>query len=140
MIVATALLFLPPVAAGPSAGEVEVNLQGLRNARGALHLCMTRDPAYFPDCGKDPQAIKHSMPAGSASARVDGISPGTYALSVIHDENRNSRLDTLLGVPREGFGFSGNPVVRFGPPRFNQVRFAVSGGITRVSVKMQYLL
>lgn len=140
MTTISTVFLLLAAATSPSTGELEIRIDQIRNARGSLHLCLTRDPAYFPDCGKDPGAIKHSMPAASAKARLVGIAPGAYGLSIIHDENRNSRLDTLLGIPREGFGFSGNPVVRFGPPRFAQVRFDVSGGITRVPVKMQYLL
>jgi uncharacterized protein (DUF2141 family) len=46
----------------------------------------------------------------------------------------------MLGIPREGFGFSQNPVVRFGPPRFDQVRFQISSGISRQTLRLQYLL
>jgi uncharacterized protein (DUF2141 family) len=45
-----------------------------------------------------------------------------------------------VGIPREGFGFSRNPVVRFGPPQFDRVRVNFAGGITRLTVRMQYLL
>jgi uncharacterized protein (DUF2141 family) len=125
-------------AAPPS---VEVALAGLRNMRGTVHLCMTKSPDHFPNCGDDQAAVKRSIPATTAT-RIDfsGIAPGSYALSVIHDENRNGRLDTLLGIPREGFGFSRNPVIRFGPPRFAQVRFDAGSGLNRQTVRMQYLL
>lgn len=125
-------------AAPPS---IEVALAGLRNMRGTVHLCMTKSPAHFPNCGDDPAAVKRSVPAaGAAQVDFSGIAPGSYALAVIHDENRNGRLDTLLGIPREGFGFSRNPVIRFGPPRFTQVRFDAEPGLSRQSVRMQYLL
>ena len=135
----TGIAFLSAGAAAPA--SVEVGLAGLRNARGNVHLCMTKSPAHFPNCGDDPAAVKRSVPAaGAARIDVGGIVPGSYALSVIHDENRNGRLDTLLGIPREGFGFSRNPVIRFGPPRFTQVRFDAGSGLSRQSVRMQYLL
>jgi uncharacterized protein (DUF2141 family) len=102
---------------------------------------MTKNPAHFPNCGDDPAAVKRSVAAAGASAiGISGIMPGSYALSVIHDENRNGKLDTFLGVPREGFGFSHNPVIRFGPPRFAQVRFDARSGMSRQRVRMQYLL
>jgi uncharacterized protein (DUF2141 family) len=133
--------FAFPLIGAAAPPSVEVALAGLRNMRGTIHLCMTRSPVHFPNCGDDPAAVKRSVPAASAT-RIDfsGIAPGFYALSVIHDENRNGRLDTLLGIPREGFGFSRNPVIRFGPPRFAQVRFDAASGLSRQSVRMQYLL
>jgi uncharacterized protein (DUF2141 family) len=120
--------------------ELEVRLEKVRNGRGSLHLCLTRNPAHFPDCGEDPAAFKRSVPAGISTIRFTGLLPGDYALAVLHDENRNGRLDTLVGIPREGFGFSRSPAVLLGPPRFRQVRFGIAEGFTRQTVRMQYLL
>ena len=73
-------------------------------------------------------------------ATMTQLQPGTYALTVVHDENLNHKLDTTLGIPREGFGFSRNPVVRFGAPKFRQVDINLDSGFTRASGRMQYLL
>lgn len=128
--------------AGSGTGEIELRFERLRNTRGSLHLCLMRDGSRFPDCAKDPQAIKRTVPAASAgeAVRFAGVAAGTYAVTVLHDENVNGRLDTVLGIPREGFGFSRNPVVRFGPPSFEAVRFQLDGPITRLTIRMQYLL
>lgn len=136
--VAPLLPFL--LAAAAPASDIEIRLEKLRNQKGVLHLCLTREPRHFPDCGKDPAAVKRTIQTGAGPIRFTGIPPGDYALSVFHDENRNGKLDTLLGIPREGFGFSRNPVVRFGPPRFDQVRFQIGTGISRQTLRMQYLL
>lgn len=61
-------------------------------------------------------------------------------MAVIHDANANARLDTMLGIPREGFGFSRDPAIRFGPPRFAAARFAVAAGSANQQVRMRYLL
>jgi uncharacterized protein (DUF2141 family) len=109
--------------------------------RGLVRLCLTRDPAHFPDCNGDPAAVKRSVPAAQAgSIRLAGVAPGSWALSVIHDENGNGRLDRFLAVPREGFGFSRNPRIRFGPPRFEEVRFEVAGARVAQIVRLRYLL
>jgi uncharacterized protein (DUF2141 family) len=106
-----------------------------------LRLCLTRNPAHFPDCNGDPAALKRSVAAGQASnIRLGGVAPGSYALAVIHDENGNGRLDKFMGIPREGFGFSRNPRIRMGPPRFDEVRFDVAGANVRQVVRMKYLL
>jgi uncharacterized protein (DUF2141 family) len=120
---------------------VEVAVQGLRNQRGTLHLCLTRNPNFFPDCSRDPAAVRLSSPAAHVGLlRLRAAAPGDYALSVIHDENGNGRLDTFMAIPREGFGFSRNPGLRMGPPRFDEVRFPVNGAVVRQTVNMRYLL
>ena len=68
------------------------------------------------------------------------LPPGDWSLLAIHDANQNGKLDTLMGIPREGFAFSRNPVVRFGPPRLEQVRFALPEGDSRQALTMKYLL
>ncbi len=121
--------------------EIDIQVQGLRNLNGEVRLCLTRNPAHFPGCDGDPAAVTRSVPAGAAGLiRVQGVSSGVYALSVIHDENNNRRLDTFLAIPREGFAFSRNPRLRMGPPSFDEVRFPVSGGRVPQVVRMTYLL
>jgi uncharacterized protein (DUF2141 family) len=107
---------------------------------GLVHVCLTRSADHFPNCADDPGAIKRSMPTNQALRFAIEMPPGAYALSVIHDENGNGRLDTSLGIPREGFGFSNNPRIWFGPPSFNSARFLLAPGGTALSVTMKYML
>lgn len=79
------------------------------------------------------------MPAPEAARITLATQSGDYALALVHDENGNGRMDTFLGMPREGFGFSRDAPVRFGPPRFEDARFALEGSQTLV-VTMRYLL
>jgi uncharacterized protein (DUF2141 family) len=123
------------------AADVEVQVQQLRNGRGMVRLCLTRNPAHFPDCNRDPAAVKRSVAAGQAgSIRLAGVAEGVYALAVVHDENGNGRLDRFMAIPREGFGFSRNPQIRMGPPSFEEARFAVGAAGIRQVVRMKYLL
>lgn len=123
-----------------SPATLDVDVDRVRSMRGVIHACLNRDPVHFPDCRKDPAALKLTVPAAQAQLRFSGLIPGRYALTVFHDENGNQRLDTMLGIPREGFGFSRNPKVRFGAPRFNQVAIVLDRGISRQTVRMQYLI
>jgi len=120
-------------------GQVGVAIEGLRNGRGDVHLCLTREPRHFPNCRDDSAAIKRTVPASTSRVTLT-VAPGEYALSLFHDENRNRELDTMLRIPREGFGFSRNPRIRFGAPRFRDVSIGIAPGFTRLSVRMQYML
>ena len=59
---------------------------------------------------------------------------------VYEDLNGNGKLDTMMGVPKEGFGFSRNPALRMGPPRYDDVHFTLPPGTSGQTVKMKYLL
>jgi uncharacterized protein (DUF2141 family) len=50
-----------------------------------------------------------------------------------------ARLDTLAGIPREGFGFSRNPPLRFGAPRFAAARFLTRTDAEQQQVRMRYI-
>ena len=119
---------------------LKVELSGLRDQRGMVHACLTRSPAHFPDCKSDPAAIMQTIPGTVRELLFRSLPPGRYALAVFHDENANRKLDTFLGVPREGFGFSRNPTIRFGAPRFDKVTIELATGFARTSVRLQYLL
>ena len=80
------------------------------------------------------------MPAGTHALRFDGLPRGGYAIAIIHDENGNAKLDTFAGIPREGFGFSQNPAIRFGAPRFAAARFTIDGDAAMQQVRMRYIL
>lgn len=131
------LLTLPGAVA---TGELSVDLVNLRSHKGSVRVCLTADPANFPACIDDAQAVTRSIPATATSLRFDGLARGDYAVAVIHDENDNRKLDTFAGIPREGFGFSRNPAVSFGPPRFAAARFTLTSDADRQQIKMRYLL
>ncbi|WP_010161621.1 MULTISPECIES: DUF2141 domain-containing protein [unclassified Sphingomonas] len=120
--------------------ELAVDVSNLRSTKGMVRVCLTADPDNFPACIDDANATTRSIPATTTSIRFGGLPHGTYAVAVIHDENNNHKLDTFAGIPREGFGFSRNPTVRFGPPRFAAARFTLQSDADRQQVRMRYLL
>lgn len=134
------LIALPLVSARAPTTTLEIEVTGLRDHRGMLHACVTRNPAHFPDCRSDSLAAMTSVPSAARTITFRGLEPGQYAVAVFHDSNSNKRLDTFLGIPREGFGFSRNPKLRFGAPRFQDVSFALAPGVARTNVRLQYLL
>ena len=136
----TILSLLAAFGAPVATSTLEVDLTGLRNSQGMIQACLMQDRARFPDCGADPRAIRQTVRITSSRIIFENVPPGDYALTLFHDENENRRLDTVLGIPREGFGFSRNPVVRFGAPKYDKVNMRLGPGLTRVPVRLQYLL
>ncbi len=127
--------------APPPTGEVTVALTGLRSAKGLVQVCLTRDPQAFPDCRKDPLGRRLTLVANEAGTfHFAALPAGRYAVALLHDENANGRADMALLVPREGFGFSRDAAVRFGPPRFGKAAFEVGEAEVTMPIRMRYLL
>ena len=118
-------------------GVVEVQVNGVRNGRGHVLAAV---------CDRQEFLGKHCRLNGSAEARpglvlvrVTGVPPGTYAVQAWHDENDNGRIDSdMLGIPREGIGFSRDAPIRFGPPSFADAQFEVGDGGARTALKLRY--
>ena len=127
-------------AKGP-APDLKVELSGLRSAKGVVHLCLTGNQQRFLDCKGDPAAVARTIPAGKAhSLDLGTVKPGTYALLIVHDENGNGRLDMMMGIPREGFGFSNNPAMRPRAPRWEEIRFTMPEAALTQQVRIRYVL
>ena len=127
--------------ATPSTSTLDVSVYGLRSLKGNVLVCATANPKYFPDCSKDPKSYRAMVAARDASnVSFAGVSHGTYAVALLHDENANSKMDLAVFLPKEGFGFSRNPAVVTGPPKFKAAAFPVDADEVSQRVKMKYML
>ncbi|MEP2988170.1 MAG: DUF2141 domain-containing protein [Parasphingorhabdus sp.] len=131
-----------PGATAPAvAASINLSISNIRSTKGDVLVCLSANPKYFPDCRKDSKARKIKVSAASAnSVTIDGVKPGTYAIALIHDENANGKMDLRLFLPREGFGFSRNPKIGMGPPKFKSAQFTMGADDAKYAVKMKYIL
>lgn len=120
---------------------LDISVTGLRSEKGDVLVCLSSNPKYFPDCRKDKSARKIKVAATSAGkVHITDVKSGVYAVALIHDENANGKMDMRLFLPREGFGFSRNPKIGMGPPKFKSAQFTVGATDVNYAVKMKYIL
>lgn len=135
------LMICPPVRAN-SVSTVSVAVDGLKNQRGQVCLSLYANAQGFPAQGQAAaraQCIKASTKPVSIAFR--NLKPGNYAIALFHDANGNGKLDTNnFGIPKEGFGFSRNPRILMGAPKFSDAAFGVKGGNTNIQIRMKYFL
>jgi uncharacterized protein (DUF2141 family) len=120
-----------------ASAELTVCIKELRSNSGTIHYILFKDDHGYPD---DPSKSvrKGSVKATTPEFQLKNLEPGLYALSFIHDENDNGKLDTTLGFPKEGFAFSKNPKVFFGPPAFSRSSFKLKNQ-KDLTIKMKYM-
>ena len=120
---------------------IHVEVVGLRNNDGQVSCALYKSADGFPKVKE--KAMAHVLaPISERKAACDfpGIAPGTYAVSVFHDENSNGKLDTnFLGIPREGVGASNDAKGHRGPPKFGAAAFHFPGGRFNLKITINYL-
>lgn len=123
-------------------GNMRVRVDGLKNLKGQVCLNLFSTSKGFPSNEK--QAIKaRCVKAAKNSITVDfpDLKAGNYAVAVIHDVNGDNTLNrNALSIPTEGFGFSNNPRILTGPPKFGESAVFVAGSNTDIQVQLQYFL
>ena len=121
---------------------LRIHVDGLRNSNGVVGSIIFKSPDGWPE-DKD-KSFRHGptpIHAGERQALVvwGNLPPGDYALAVIHDENRNARLDrNFIGIPKEGFGFANNPHVGLSAPPFQAAVIHVECPSTETSIHIRY--
>ncbi|MFO8006983.1 MAG: DUF2141 domain-containing protein [Candidatus Brocadiia bacterium] len=126
---------------GGETGQIRVSLTGLRNKQGQVLVNLFDAARGFPNRTQRARETRILNATDIPVARFENLPYGTYAVSVVHDENSNDKLDTgLLGVPTEGYGASNNPEPGFGPPDFSESAFELRQPVRRVEVALTYRL
>ena len=125
-----ALILSAAVSAQSAPIELRVNVSGAKANVGQAILSVF---ASRNDYLKTP-LIERQAAIDQNGEAVFGIAlgePGTYAVSVIYDEDNSGDLKTgLFGIPKEPVGFSNNVTSRFGPPPFAKTSFEIEADKT----------
>ncbi len=119
-----------------------VSVSGLRNDKGQVLVQLWNGPDGFPTKGEKGLqlvAIDASKAVNGTVTVTFAVPPGIYAVSTLHDENKNNKMDTnALGIPKEGYGASNNIAPHFHPPSFDQAKFQVPVIGEKISIVMRY--
>ena len=138
-LLAVALAQTAPQAPPPPPPAVEVVMSGFESDDGQALVLVFEGEAGFPvDLKRAAHTATAPIQGGRATLRL-GLTPGTYALAVIHDEDKDGDLDTFLGIPTEGLGCSNNAKGSFGPPPYSAARFTVGADGAKQAITMVYL-
>ena len=68
---------------------------------------------------------------------MEGTPAGDYAVALIHDVNKNHKLDkNWIGEPKEQWGMSNNPHAHIKAPSFTTAKFSLRGNL-EIDVQLQ---
>ncbi len=130
-----------PAARPAGSAQLVIEMSGFRNDQGVAAVALFTSAAGFPDkAAKAARRMEVAIKGGKARAVVRGLPAGTYAVAVLHDEDRNHEMKTGIWVrPSVGAGAARPARGRFGPPKFEDARLGLRAGqALRTAIKMTY--
>lgn len=135
------LMMVASLARAQQAGNVSVKIDGFKGSEGVALVTLYDSAESWLKVPKALQVVRLKISGSSLQVELKGVKPGTYAVSVIHDENKNNELDMRwlpYPKPKEGSGASGNPDTKVGPPKWEAAKFDVGPAGTAVNVTVKY--
>ena len=124
-------------ACAPGTGQVQVTVEGV-TAVGILAVELYR-PSKRDFLKKKSRIhrIRVAAEDGPQSVCFEAQPPGRYAVATYHDKNANRDLDQKFNLrPKEPFGLSTNPKLRWGLPKFEEAAFDVPEEGTDITIRL----
>lgn len=110
------------------AADLEVVVEGVERIEGDLRIGIFDCEEDFRTNPLEQSTTIEITEAGPITALIEGLAPGTYAIAVVWDLNKNGEVDTtgIFKRPTEPVAFSNSPKITFGPPKFEDCRFELT--------------
>lgn len=119
--------------------NITISIDNIRNDKGLIYFALYNCPDDYNNEANHKRSGSVRPEKGSVSFTLYNLPKGVYGMSVLHDENMNKKMDfNLLGIPKEGFGFSENPGLRVGAPNFDAIKFELKEN-TSININLRYI-
>ena len=139
----------PPAAPNPPSAEptppkltqLVAEIGPLRNQAGSVGCRLYTSGPGFPEAAKGTVEQRVTIGGTHAKCTFDRLPPGKYAVTVMHDENDNQKLDkNFVGMPVEGYGVSNNKTYALHGPRWEESAFVLDGepATVKIAISLRY--
>ncbi|GAB4395639.1 MAG: DUF2141 domain-containing protein [Microscillaceae bacterium] len=120
-------------------GPFQLRIKACQSDQGKVMLALYNSAASYMKIEKAFRKEMLTIKNGVARLNIQDLPYGEYAAVCFHDENENQKLDkNMMGIPKEGYGFSNNAKGSFGPPSFEKARFSHQSGQVQADIQMVY--
>lgn len=105
--------------------KLTVNISGLNSDKGNLMVGVYNKKEYF--LKKQFKGKIGKINNKKSVVIFENLPKGEYAVSFVHDENDNKKMDTnFIGIPKEDYGCSNNATGFMGPPKYDDAKFQLT--------------
>jgi len=119
---------------------IHVVAKGLEHSEGQVLVALYASADGFPnDTEKALQNGIATIDSAEATFTFTEVPRGSYAVSVLHDEDGNGAMKTQsFGRPAEGWGVSNDAKGSFGPPKFKNAAFEAMQDSVSIELTFNY--
>lgn len=115
--------------------DLTVHIENLGNNDGKLIVGLYNEEKNF--LNKTYKGAVVDIDDNKSTVVFNNVPKGVYAVSFIHDENDNGKMDkNFMGVPKENYGCSNNARGFLGPPRWNDAKFELNDDDTTITITL----
>jgi uncharacterized protein (DUF2141 family) len=118
-----------------------VEVENLRNSKGEVQFTLYNTDGSIPDEHYKNyfKMDKSRIENGKAEITFSNLPKGIYAVNILHDENKNGKIDKGFILPKEGIGFSNYSSIGLtNRPNFKKASFELNQNKT-IKVKVIYM-
>lgn len=129
----------PAARADDGQALLTIKVTDLRNHKGDLIFGVFKSADGFPT--KKEKSVDWQVKSADADSVTftAKLPPGDYSASVLHDENRNGKMDFgAFGRPLEGYGVTNNPKPKLRQATFKEVLFKLPPQGATMTISIQY--
>lgn len=121
--------------------DLTIYITGLRSNQGVVRASLYNSPDGYAT--QTPAGAFHTaaLPIRGDTAvwRLKNVPTGDYAVLFFHDEDNSGVMNkNLLGIPKEGYGYSGNSGSKTHVPSWDVAKFHVDAQHKTASMTMLY--
>jgi uncharacterized protein (DUF2141 family) len=132
-----AVALVPAAAFAAATASLTVRIENVSDKGGDLRIGVYNEASFSVRGSKPVTGKIVSAKAGEMIVTFDGIAPGEYGVKTYQDENRNGKLDTVMGMmPSEPYGMSNDAQPKMGPPPWEDARITLKPGANTIVIHL----
>lgn len=114
-------------------GSISATVPNVTSDKGEVLFAMYTEDTFMK---KEPNfAAKSEIINGKATVTFENVPEGNYAIVVLHDANKNGKMDFGPGgMPEENYGTSNKSMV-YGPPTWGDSKFEFDGSSKEMEIR-----
>lgn len=127
----------------PTVITIPIVVKNIKNSKGRLSIGVFKDATSFEE--EKPYKIilvsKKDLVNGTLKTAIE-IEAGVYGLSILDDENSDYKMEyNMIGMPKEGFGFSNYYHSGFTKPNFKQFLVVINPSLkVPITFHLRYIV
>lgn len=119
-------------------GTLIIGFVGFKSNEGYVKVALANSIQNYKNHKNPFRGLTIGIQQNSATAIMEDIPFGEYAVKAFHDEDANDDLTTnFLGIPIEDYGFSNNARGMFGPPGWDNAKFKLDKDTLRIEITIK---